>query len=400
MTTRTALLIRWACGLIVAVAFLREAKRMLAAFPFSYTWTELLINYQGGFVRRGLLGEVAYQLDALIPAAQLLIATILLLYLFIVAAITCAFPPDQSVANAAFFLCPAGMLFPVYDPLAYGRKEVVIVTALLLTTWLARRIRRPATWLVTTAVIYFVAGFVIEAAFFYLPTAVTYFLLVRARELKRGHYVAFGLATIAVAVGWFTAMSMINGVADLPKIIASWREHYPHAYDVPGALVGFNTRIRELHAGMLHHQSSALTTASYLLGFVLGIIPLALLWMTRDRSEVSGWAKQMLAAALFVMFLPFGIAADWGRFTYLFVVHAFVLLAALPEKRHDDAALLRTRPLTPFSPTVALFLLVYGSTWTLQHFASHGSSALKRGVVIQLFSRPQAEEAKSTPGGD
>ena len=38
----------------------------LNEFPVKYTFTDWLINYEGGFVRRGLLGHIVFELSKLL----------------------------------------------------------------------------------------------------------------------------------------------------------------------------------------------------------------------------------------------------------------------------------------------------------------------------------------------
>ena len=38
----------------------------LNEFPIKYTFTDWLINYEGGFVRRGLLGQIVFELSKLL----------------------------------------------------------------------------------------------------------------------------------------------------------------------------------------------------------------------------------------------------------------------------------------------------------------------------------------------
>ena len=53
---RTRVLILSAIGILLIYFGLKLYRAPLE----SYTWTELLINYAAGFIRRGLVGRIAY----------------------------------------------------------------------------------------------------------------------------------------------------------------------------------------------------------------------------------------------------------------------------------------------------------------------------------------------------
>lgn len=377
---------RCLCGALLALPFFVEAKRMLAWFPFSFTWTELMINYRGGFVRRGLLGEMAYDLDALVPAKYFLVGFVVVSYVIALAIFVWRFPPDAAVANAAFLICPAGLLFPIYDPLAFGRKEAVIVALFAVAVLLAPRVKQAGRWLLFALISYAVAGLMMEASIFYLPAAVAVFVVVRQGTLSRRDYLLLAAATVAFFAVWCLFTVTFHAVADEAAIIASWRQRYPHAYDALGALTMFNHPLAELRRAMLQHQSSGVTLGGYLTGFFLANLPLLIMLPSRDFSRLSREAKLAVRIALAAALLPFMLAADWGRFTYLFAIHGFALVALMPMKPDRVHAWPR-RPL--LRALAVLLVLVYGTTWCLEHFASQGSSALRPGNVVRLFPTRQ-----------
>jgi hypothetical protein len=123
-----------------AVLVIRYGLAYRAEFPDSYLWSEMLINYSGGFVRRGLLVEIAYRPDWLIPARELITTLILAAYVFVGAwLVSIAIRAGYLVATL-FLLSPATLLFPVYDFAAFGRKDVFIPRG---TRWLRHCDRTP-----------------------------------------------------------------------------------------------------------------------------------------------------------------------------------------------------------------------------------------------------------------
>src|SRR5690242_14286034 len=66
---------------LVASQFITAAVHFAARFPVDFTWAEILLNYQTGFVRRGLLGEIYFQLDELAPVRTLAPVVVVIVYM-------------------------------------------------------------------------------------------------------------------------------------------------------------------------------------------------------------------------------------------------------------------------------------------------------------------------------
>ncbi|MBN9000343.1 MAG: hypothetical protein J0H54_13435, partial [Rhizobiales bacterium] len=71
-------------GLFLALT-LYNGIRLYNSFPDTYVWSELMLNYQGGLVKRALLGEIAFQLDrGGVPASVFLTGVVVLLWIAVI----------------------------------------------------------------------------------------------------------------------------------------------------------------------------------------------------------------------------------------------------------------------------------------------------------------------------
>ena len=141
-------------GLILLFAvFIPAGLTLFKRFPASYVWTELMINYQGGLVRRGLLGEAAFRLNGFVPASRFLAAVMLGLYLAVGAWIVLRVGRFPEFATVLFLISPATLLFPIYDFEAFGRKDIVALAAFVLSVLVIERLSRNAAVLVIVVVV-------------------------------------------------------------------------------------------------------------------------------------------------------------------------------------------------------------------------------------------------------
>ena len=96
----------------------------------SWQYGDWLINYQGGFVRRGLIGELFYSLHSLtkIPLDLIILASVIFFF-FIFSLIlvkTTKLIGDTKI-DLLIFLSPGFFLYPVMNSEIIGRKDIILV---------------------------------------------------------------------------------------------------------------------------------------------------------------------------------------------------------------------------------------------------------------------------------
>ena len=106
----------------------------------AWTISDWLINYQGGYVRRGLAGEIFYLFSRLLYISP--IAFVLMAYFAAYAVLLLMFRRlvQQSTRELwviAILLSPATLAFPILDMSSGFRKEIVFLA--LLSAFLASR---------------------------------------------------------------------------------------------------------------------------------------------------------------------------------------------------------------------------------------------------------------------
>ena len=98
-------------------------------FPTDWTTSEWLINYQGGFTRRGLVGEILVQINYLLNFEirnLVFIFEIILLFTYYFYLINFFKKVEFSPIIILIIFSPLGFLFPVTETEAIARKEVLL----------------------------------------------------------------------------------------------------------------------------------------------------------------------------------------------------------------------------------------------------------------------------------
>jgi len=128
------MLLGMACVLVITLLYSKSIQYFYHFYP-NWVNSELLINYGGGFVRRGLLGQIAFltrETFGITPARcfLLLFSVAYLIQMFVFLWLSTLVRRKMYVL--LFALSPALLLFPAYDLSAFGRKDVFITLGLLL----------------------------------------------------------------------------------------------------------------------------------------------------------------------------------------------------------------------------------------------------------------------------
>ena len=106
----------------------------------NYAFNELFINYQAGFIRRGFLGEIFWQLNYNFSINPLTFFSIFFLLIYF-AQIYLFFKIFKKyiVSKIIFiliFLSPSLLLFHIYDPNVYFLKDGIIKLTILLHAYI------------------------------------------------------------------------------------------------------------------------------------------------------------------------------------------------------------------------------------------------------------------------
>tara|TARA_B100001057_G_C22806922_1_gene933832 strand:- start:584 stop:1753 length:1170 start_codon:yes stop_codon:yes gene_type:complete len=111
--------------LVISIFFLYHKFQ----FPTDWTTSEWLINYQGGFTRRGLAGEILIQINSFLNVEirnLVYIFEIILLSIYYYYIIDFFKKVEFSPLIILIIFSPLGFLFPVTETEAIARKEVLL----------------------------------------------------------------------------------------------------------------------------------------------------------------------------------------------------------------------------------------------------------------------------------
>jgi hypothetical protein len=355
---------------IYAAGFIDGAVGFFHSFPDIHTWGELLTNYAGGFFKRSLLGEILLLTNATVSAKYTATAIVLVVYLIILAWTFHAARRHLSLAWALFLASPAGLLFPLHDPLAYGRKDIFIVTAFIASIEIIQRARSDTRALISIMLLYLAAGLMIEVAWCYFPLAFMFLVVVRKPPL-RWQAAALFASVIYLAACYPLATAYPTPPPDR-AVIQSWIRIAPNVNQ--NVFCCMRLSLRESLAHGLHWGQMLFWP--YALGFVLALIPIGVMVGTKPP-RIGRLELVAISIALLCGLAPMVLAADLGRYIYLFTFQVFLFMAMIGKNR----------PYPNLRPWELGLAALYGGSWIMHHFPRGWpvNDGLMPGVLLRPF---------------
>ncbi|PFG17170.1 hypothetical protein ATK74_1732 [Propionicimonas paludicola] len=362
MTDRNAgvrLLVRagfaWA---ILALALWRsiDAYRVVVAQVSGlYQSADWLINYGGGFVRRGLFGQLWLILTPKGPGSLwwLFWFQVGCYALILAFALTYLHRCRYSWSSIALICGPAALPFVGWDIEGGFRKEILIFVVLIVLAWTNLATRLPS-WLRGTLIglalaLWGLAAFSWEATVLVVPAAG--FLLLAGepgrdrlrlwRRISAGLFVAVGVAGL-VASTWVPVASGTTG-----QICRAIGGHgVRSSMFCKGAISALGWSSQE---GLELVRTSLPMQVGYLPLLILAVLPIAVSpWLRHNWA----WALASLlgVAALFV------VGVDYGRWAHILVMSLAICIAASGPEAVESKL---------WNPISAVLFV---STWGLRHY--------------------------------
>jgi hypothetical protein len=297
----------------------------LANGGVTYRVGDWVINYAGGFVRRGLFGELLFALSPPgLPTLWALAGFQLACYAVVLAYVASFLHRTGYAWPAIALACgPAALPFVGWDVLAGWRKEIICFAAVALLGWARRSLdRRVRVALTATAVgLFGLAMFSWEASVFAVPVMLFLLREPDGRVTLRGWpaLTILGLGVVGGAAGVLARGDVDTADAVCESVVA--RGLNPDL--CPGAIAMLGQPLDQAVAEVM--------TRFPLYWTYLWLLPLALLpvlttpWLRRN------W-PWFVATALLVLPL-YVIGQDYGRWAHLLVVApALAIMAGEPSE--------------------------------------------------------------------
>lgn len=324
-----------------------------------------LINYSAGYVRRGLVGHIAYLFNqsGIVGLDTLLFVGQTFAFVgFLVAVVYLMLQRVPRYELLLIVISPAFVFFTLWDFQGGLRKDILLLFLFAwLTVWSTRPLVRVlerkiylGAWIVTPAFL----GFNHEGLLFYLPFMyLALWLVGKDRNFAAKKIWGAIIASSLLAAVPFVLSVLYPGTQEQSETIctslvdAGKRERFCW-----GAIsaIGWS-----LQRGL--DQTASMVSLWYIPAVLLAMIPFVLF---RYSKKVLLWAA-LAAVAVLPLFV---LGGDWGRWIHLYVAIASIIV--LRGVSTGDIAYRMKSPPKVNSLVATPILLAYSLAWHIPHYSA------------------------------
>ena len=306
-------------------------------FPAKYVFTDWLINYEGGFIRRGLMGQISYELSNL---TGLKIKNIILFFqigaylIYILIFIYFFSKIKINFFWLLFIFSSISFLYPLGELEALGKKDILV-----LLLFLAFTITKTSNLnnLFFYFFIYFgVSCLIHEITFFYIYY---YFLIIYFKckiQLKKIINLKYYFVTLIFVTILIYLNLYVSQHAQLQEIASSYNEKDIIIAVRDGAFSWLSSPLQE-HILTIINQISLIGIARYV--FILGVNILPIIYFIRiekNSSEIKTNLKKIILILILFSLPIYILTLDWGRITYLSYNFLIIFLIFLFNEKLID----------------------------------------------------------------
>ena len=400
----------WSISLVVVILMWMSTFWRSFAGRFVDTWAygELLINWSGGFVRRGLYGTLAIAFHKLtghgvITATSIIFVILTLTQIAVLFRLLWQYRNNYAVL-LLISLSPVMLLFAVYDNGGYWRKDSFLNVAVLLHSLVARECLSGAISLVNYRKIFaylIIPGLIIntliyEPQWLFVPIhAALSFSVLRHSTLNKSEedtrkavttYIVGYLCTLIPFVASIFAHGDAHTSAVMFESVQPWSGMSAEHGDGWGAM--------EAHGWSLAYAFGLMTTVQirvliiYLFAFLLGPVMLGFL----IRSQIDGRGSDQQNSVLWLFVPPislFFIAWDYGRWINMITVSVVAYLLHIPCRTElvSPSTNVRSPPVYSWVPPFLLtcWVALYTMGWSVAASQPHPFKTTFLTVWLQVI---------------
>ncbi len=354
-------------------------------------YSDWLINYQGGFVRRGLIGEILFQIHSILSIRLDLVIflTVSLLYIFFYKNFLKIIKTlDFSFLNLLIIFSPLSFVWPVMEEKASGRKDILYLFFLSLIALNLKKInfyhQKYLIILLSAVTVFSHTGFL-----FLIPSFLIIFLLCNSEKkvliiLKEIFFIILSLFIFSII--------LLNNTQVGPEQIKLICDSVSNFVRSDCTTIGYIATLGWSFELNLDLKKSLWMRDYYHLFFSLAFLTCFLpLLIVFYFSKFSNFKK--FNVLLFFCFFLMGtiplyyVGVDYGRYLHLTYLSSIIIYAVALQNKVIIIDLPKNNYFKKFTikPFVLVFIIfLYGFTFTVPHCCNNNFKFNFKKLVLKI----------------
>ena len=320
--------------LISSAIYSLWSVKLLNDFPWRYVFTDWIINYEGGYIRRGLLGEISINLsnflDLNIKYVFLLIhlSAYLLFHLIFYKFFT------SFKKNYIFYLLcfsPLVFLYPIATFEAFARKEIFYITFFLINCYLLIKINNRNIVFFSTNLLVILSYLIHESSLFFLIFFYFSYLIFLKKNDYKIRFSEIGFILVVYSILFYLLFIPVTD-EKLSEMIYLVNQDFFELTRFSGAITWLQKDPSAVFTFLKHNQPSIKDVFQNILYLHFLIIYFYLLYINNFfKSDKYFFILTILS--FFGPLIYFLVWLDWGRLVY--IIYNFCLIFTF-YCLHDD----------------------------------------------------------------
>ena len=334
-----------------------------------YILGDWLINYEGGFVRRGFLGELITNISSLLNLDLINLTyfiTIFFYACFIVLLLRLISKANISFLIAIIIFSPSTILFNFYDPLAIGRKEILFFLFFIFYLFY----REKNFFLYIAPILSIIITLTHELFAFLLPFLfVSRFLACNSFNIKKYF--------VEIIIAFFTLITFLI-IIKFSDPNVSITCNYIKDFGLSGNVCWSinDTAKRPIAIGRFLADTYYFNYYSFFLSLIL--IPIILCLKNNFNYNLKLIIVFILATLLPIFSLLF-IVNDWGRYLNIYST-IWMLILIFNNKKFENLS---------FNIIKFLIIIIFAASWYMPHCCPerHFSNLKYKPGIYYIYER-------------
>lgn len=348
-----------------SIYFLWSIK-LLNDFPWRYVFTDWIINYEGGYIRRGLLGQLSINLSNIFNLNIKYIFFIVHLSIYLsFHLIFYKFFSNFKKNYIFYLLCfsPLVFLYPIATFEAFARKEIFYITFFLLNCYLSIKIYNRNVIFFSTNLLVFLSYFIHESSLFFINFFyLSYFIFLKKNNYKIKISELILILIIYIFLIYLLTIPVSN--TKISEMVLYINQNFFEITEFSGAISWLNRSGISAFSFLKHNDIS---TKDFIRNFLLAHFLIVFFYLLIKNNFFKS-NKYFLILTILSFISPlilFLVGNDWGRFFYIW--YNFCLIFTVFCLYSDKEIFIKVNEISiikDLNPKIKIFFTIcYVSLW-------------------------------------
>ena len=334
----------------------------------AWQYVDWLINYQGGFVRRGLIGEFLFQIHNIINFdLDILIFTFVsFLYLmvsfFLIKIIKYL---ENSQLNTLIFLSPGFFLYQIMNSEVIGRKDILFLLVLAFFVFFEKRLNNKNLFVLLILLVFFLS--LSHSIFlFYTPYLFFLFFLIKSIRKLKVTFAEINIFSTSLFIIFFLIYFNQGNEFIVSEICKSVKNFVTSNCEIHGQMFWLGNDAKS-------HISVQEIKFNHFLIYLFSIIAVYFFIFIKFYNSklkikslnINKFNPAFILLVLFLFTLPvYYLGSDWGRYISLsFAGSFFIFIFCVKEKLFFRNYEIRFNKIF-----FILLIIIYSFSWTFPFY--------------------------------